>query len=119
MSSASSLMGSMRGTSVNMITQASSADSAMPPRPPAIPPMPVTEPTARFGNMSDTVVKMLALQAWWAAAAMPITNTASHIFSCPRYCANTIGNTQKAMTSMAVLRAWKAGMPRLIKPMGR
>ena len=25
---------------------------------------PVTEPTVRFGNMSDTVVKMLALHAW-------------------------------------------------------
>src|SRR6266536_461215 len=34
----------------------------IPPIEPAMPPIPTTEPTARRGNMSDTIVKMFALQ---------------------------------------------------------
>jgi hypothetical protein len=33
----------------------------IPPTAPANPPRPTTEPTAHFGNMSDVVVKMFAL----------------------------------------------------------
>jgi hypothetical protein len=41
-----------------------------------MPPMPVIDATACFGNISETVVKRLADQAWCAAPARPISNTA-------------------------------------------
>jgi len=37
--------------------------------------MPVTLATAFLGNMSETVVKMLADQAWWAAVPIPMMKT--------------------------------------------
>ena len=51
----------------------------IPPIEPAMPPMPTTELTAAFGNISDVVVKIFALQAWCAAAARLIKATACHI----------------------------------------
>ena len=44
-----------------------------------MPPIPVTDPVAFLGNISETVVKIFALQAWCADAAIPMTITASHI----------------------------------------
>ena len=46
---------------------------------PAMPPMPTTELTARFGNISDAVVKIFALQAWCAAVARLISQTAGQM----------------------------------------
>src|SRR5262245_36660332 len=82
----------------------------MPPIPPARPPMPTTEPTACFGNMSEAVVKMLADQPWWAAAARLTRPTATHTdFACE---AKTIGTTPSAQASIVVLRAALTLQPR-------
>ena len=43
----------------------------MPPTAPAMPPMPTTDATARFGNMSDENVKILADHAWCADGGDP------------------------------------------------
>jgi hypothetical protein len=40
--------------------------------PPAKPPIPVTEPTALLGNISETVVNKLADQAWSSRHAAQI-----------------------------------------------
>src|SRR5436190_8855973 len=83
----------------------------IPPTAPAIPPKPTIEPTAHFGNMSDVVVKMLALNPWCAAAATPINVTATH-----RLCvigAYTTGRMQSAQINIAVLRAPLSDQPRL------
>ena len=45
------------------------------PIPPAIPPIPVTVAIAFLGNISPTVEKILADQAWCAAPAIPIIIT--------------------------------------------
>ena len=52
--------------------------SSMPPAAPAMPPMPVTEPTALRGNISEAVVKRLADQPWCAAAARLSSAMATH-----------------------------------------
>src|SRR5665213_10861 len=90
----------------------------MPPNAPAIPPIPVTEATVFFGNISDTVVKMLADHAWCAEVAIPIMITASHIFMEPRYWAKTTGITRKAYISIDTFRARKTTHPFLIKYIG-
>src|SRR5262245_34620017 len=82
----------------------------MPPIPPARPPMPTTEPTACFGNMSEAVVKMLADQPWWAAAARLTRATATQTDFA--WEANTIGTTPTAQTSIVVLRAALTLQPR-------
>ena len=69
---------------------------------PAIPPKPTTEPTACRGNMSDTSVKRFADQPWCAAAATPMSVTATQRSLAPD--AKTIGTTASAQTSIAVLR---------------
>ena len=84
----------------------------MPPTAPAILPIPTTELTARFGKMSDAVVKMCALQAWCAAAARLISATACQMFVANL--AENIGTTQSAKISMAILRALNIGIPFLI-----
>ena len=58
--------------------------------------MPVTDAVEFFGNISLTVVNILALHAWCAAAAMPIIMMANHKLMLPRICAKTIGVTKKA-----------------------
>ena len=51
----------------------------MPPTEPAMLPMPTTELMALRGNISDAVVKILALQAWCAAIARAMSPTACQI----------------------------------------
>src|SRR5262245_1190898 len=89
-----------------------SGDISIPPTAPIIPPIPTTEPTACFGNMSEVIVKIFADQPWCAAAAMPINITATHKFEVID--ANTIGTTASAQISMAVLRLLLMLQPRLI-----
>src|SRR5665213_804100 len=89
-----------------------------PPREPAIPPSPVTEATVFFGNISDTVVKILALQAWCAAVAQPIIKTDSHIFSEPSHCAKTTGTTQIAYMSIDIFRARNTVQPLFMRKRG-
>src|SRR5688500_11200550 len=71
--------------------------------------MPITDAVAFLGNISETVVNILALHAWWAAAAMPIIKTDSHMFTLPCHWAKTIGRTQKAYTNIEVRLALKTG----------
>jgi len=85
---------------------------AIPPMEPAMPPIPTTELTARLGNISDAVVKMLALQAWCAAAAKLMSATACQMLAA--YRAANMGNTQRAKINIAVLRALNTGIPLLI-----
>ena len=79
--------------------------------PPAIVPMPVTEPTALLGNMSETVVNKLADQAWCAAAPMQMAATASTAalfpkwLTLPKYCVVSTASGNSAMRNMAVMRA--------------
>src|ERR1700733_240154 len=75
----------------------------MPPTDPNIPPIPTTEDTARLGNISDAVVKILALQAWWAAAARLISATTVQMLE--KYRTDMIGTTQQANSNMADRRA--------------
>ena len=75
----------------------------MPPTAPIMPPKPTTDPTARRGNMSEAIVKMLAEKPWCAAQARPSSSTAVHMSSTTA--AKTIGTTHSAMHSIAVLRA--------------
>src|ERR1019366_3357090 len=80
-----------------------------PPMPPAMVPMPMTEATVFFGNMSETVVKRFADHAWCAAAPMQITATASTeaIFpkcsTLPKYWVVNTVNGNTAMINMAVM----------------
>src|SRR6476661_3030518 len=74
----------------------------MPPIAPAMPPMPTTEPTARLGNMSDVVVKRLHDQPWCAAAARPISTTATQKLDV--CAAKTIGTTASAQSNIAAFR---------------
>src|SRR6266508_4946914 len=84
----------------------------MPPIPPAHPPNPTTVPTARRGNVSDVSVKRLADQAWWHAAAMLSSPTASQAL---RVCgAAMTDGTVHAMNAIVVLRARFTVHPRLI-----
>ena len=71
----------------------------IPPTAPIMPPMPTTEPTACFGNISDEMVKILADQPWCAAAAIPISMTDSHRLDVVE--AITIGTTANAQISIA------------------
>jgi len=73
-----------------------------PPAAPAIPPIPTTEATALLGNMSETVVKRFADQAWCAEAAMPMSTTA---VQSPTLVTTKIGTTDNAKVNMPVLRA--------------
>nr|WP_290937805.1 hypothetical protein [Haliscomenobacter sp.] len=79
-------------------------DTITPPKPPAIPPMPTTEATAFLGNISDTVVKILALQAWCAEAPMPISTTGIQKLMPPKGCANNTTSGIKAIKNMARIR---------------
>src|SRR5690606_24060123 len=83
----------------------------MAPNAPAVPPNPTTEATAFCGNMSETVVKMLAENPWCAAAATPTNTTAIHLFG--TMVENITGTTHKAQMNMAVLRAALTDQPRL------
>src|SRR5580700_3891233 len=85
----------------------------IPPTEPAIPPIPTTELTALFGNKSEAVVNMVALQAWWAEAARLIRTTAIHIFVA--YLAVITGNTAKAKINIAVFLALGTDHPLFIK----
>src|SRR5687767_4809389 len=74
-----------------------------PPTAPAIPPIPVTDPTARRGKVSDTRVYRFADQPWWAAAARLMTATVAHrLWICD---ATNIGVTHRAHASRVTLRA--------------
>src|SRR5580704_11034373 len=81
----------------------------IPPSDPAIPPRPITDATAFFGNMSDTVVYRLADHAWWADAARPIKSVAPQL---PAPVAKTIGMTHNAKMNIPVLRAFVTLQPR-------
>lgn len=87
--------------------------NSIPPTDPAMPPIPTTELSAFLGNTSDAVVNILALQAWWAAAAKPIKATACQTLVA--YLAEMMGNTQSAKINIAVLRALNTGQPLLMK----
>src|SRR4029079_15474098 len=85
---------------------------------PARPPSPVIEETARLGNMSEVVVKMLAEKPWWAAAALPMRVAAIQrppAMSLGTSGAKMTGRTKRAQVSMAVLRAALGLQPRLMK----
>src|SRR5258706_13101388 len=84
----------------------------MPPTAPAAPPMPMTDPTALRGNMSDGRVNRLADQPWWAAAASEINPTATHRFEA--LAANMTGAAHNAQTNIAVLRARLTDQPNFI-----
>src|SRR5258705_12828969 len=90
----------------------------MPPTAPAMPPIPVTEATAFLGNMSETVVKMLADHAWCAAHAMAIVATASHVLMAPRREAKSTVSGNNAKMNIASLRALLASMPPLMNFLG-
>src|SRR5690606_9997679 len=70
------------------------------PTPPAIPPIPVTVAIADLGNISPIVEKILALQAWWAAPAIPMIITGNHTDTVPKGCANSASNGKKAKINM-------------------
>ena len=68
--------------------------------------------TVARGMVSETIVKRLAENPWWAEAASPISSTAVHR---PETCAAAkIGTTHRAHTSMAVFRPALTLHPRLI-----
>src|SRR6185436_19715878 len=90
----------------------------MPPTAPAMPPMPVTEATAFLGNMSETVVKILADQAWCAAQAMAMVATASQVLIAPRREASSTVKGNKAKMNMDNFRALLASMPPLMNFLG-
>src|ERR1035437_7009980 len=90
----------------------------MPPTAPAMPPMPVTEATTFFGNMSETVVKMLADHAWWAAQAIAMVATANQVLIAPRREAKSTVSGNKAKMNIASLRALLASMPPLMNFLG-
>src|SRR5438270_9301626 len=85
----------------------------MPPTAPPNPPIPTTEATARRGNISEAVVKMLHDQPWWAAVASPMSATAGQ--SPLTRETNITGTTHRAQINIAVLRARFTVQPRLIK----
>src|SRR5271154_7534870 len=90
--------------------------SSAPPTEPAIPPIPTTAPTALFGNISETVVKRLADQPWWAPAATLRRPIAAHSeVMLPRV---KIGTTMHAQKSMAESRAPVADNPSLRNGVG-
>src|SRR3954468_22166284 len=89
------------------------SEKIIPPTAPAVPPMPITEPTALRGKTSEGRVYRLADQAWWAAAARPMMNTADQRPS--TYWAKKIGVTASAQISIVVLRARLIVQPRWIK----
>src|SRR5665213_1503050 len=91
---------------------------SMPPTDPAMPPMPVTEATTFLGNMSETVTKMFADQAWCAAQAMLMVNTAYQVLMAPRREAKSTVNGNRAMMNIVVLRALLASMPLFINFLG-
>src|SRR4051812_6548184 len=87
------------------------------PSAPASPPRPVMEETPRLGNMSEVVVKMLAENPWWAAAALPMQVAAIQMaqgMSLGTSGAKITGSTKIAQMIIAVLRALLGDMPRLI-----
>ena len=79
---------------------------------PAIPPNPTTELIAFFGNISGTIAKILALQAWFAATERLIKATTAHISVV--YLVAIMGITQKAETSSAAFLALFTVHPFLI-----
>src|ERR1700742_1660968 len=87
-----------------------------PPTEPAMLPMPVTEPTAVRGNISDTVVKRLADHPCCAPAATPSKPRAAHSdCRCPIV---KTGTTRHAQKHMAARRAPAAENPSLRKGAG-
>ena len=62
--------------------------------------------------MSEAVVKILADQPWWAAAASDTSKTEGHM---PTSLTKTIGMTLTAQMPKAVLRAALTVQPALIK----
>ena len=77
-----------------------------------MPANPITDPTACRGNMSEASVYTFADQPWCAAAARLINATAVHMPSTRD--AKTIGTTEMAHSSIAVLRAAFTVHPRVI-----
>src|ERR1035438_6550420 len=75
----------------------------MPPAAPPNPQIPTNELTARFGKISETMVKMFAAHPAWPAMAREISPVASQGLETRG--ASTIGNTISAHASMANLRA--------------
>ena len=78
-----------------------------------MPPNPVTLPTARRGNISDTVVNKLALQPWCAAVAKEIRAIAKTMLEVCE--AINIGTTQSAQINMVIFRARLTDQPRPMK----
>src|ERR1700760_4911581 len=86
----------------------------MPPNAPAHPARPITEATAVRGKQSELIVYRFADQPWCAAVAMPTKATVSQRL--PAACGtNATAQTDKAQTSMAVLRAPAGEKPRFNK----
>ena len=75
------------------------AAASIPPTDPAMLPMPVTEPTACRGNVSETSVNKFADQPWCAAAARLMMTTVLHKPGIKE--TKHIGTTHKAQTSSA------------------
>ena len=90
----------------------------IPPTAPAMPPMPVTEATAFLGNMSETVVKMLADQAWCAEQAIAMVPTASQVLIWPSREASSTQSGHRAKMNIESLRARLASMPPAMKRFG-
>src|SRR5688500_4435451 len=80
---------------------------------PNVPPIPATEPTARFGNVSETSVYRLELNPWWADSATPTMMTAVHMLCTTD--TNAAGTTHRAHTSSVSLRAALTLQPLLIR----
>src|SRR6478609_3040605 len=81
----------------------------IPPTAPAIPPMPTTELTASFGNISDAVVNILVAHAWCTATAMLINTTAIHALVAN--CARIIDISIKAKMNHTLFLAFNTGQP--------
>ena len=86
----------------------------MPPMAPAMPPKPTTEPTARFGNMSEASVKMLADHPWCAGGGQADQRDRGPQRSTPS-ARRRSARTHSAQISIAVLRAAFTVQPRLMK----
>ena len=81
------------------------------PIPPAIPPIPVMVAMAFFGNISPTVEKIFADQAWCAAPATPIINTGIQYVAEPKGCAKSANKGKNAKINIAFILPLYAFIP--------
>ena len=85
----------------------------MPPIAPAMPPIPTTELTACFGNISDAAVNIFVAHAWWDATARLINATAAQTLV--TYCAKMIESSNMAIINRTVFLAFNAAIPPFIR----